>query len=203
MRTWRSAVIVLAFGLWASACATRPAAERAGAPAPPAAAEPSPFTDRELMDELARQGVGQETPAGEELQTEIRETPRGVVITFRQVFFAFDSADLTPVARQEVERMAAVLNHPRAIERRIALEGHTDAIGTEQYNLELSRRRASAVAQEIVARGVRRDRLTVRGFGKQRPVAPDTLPDGTDNPAGRARNRRVEAVLQPSAGSTR
>jgi len=99
--------------------------------------------------------------------------------------------------------MAFVLNHPQAATRRITLEGHTDAIGTEVYNLDLSRRRADGVAQELVARGVQRDRLSAEGFGKQRPVAPNTLPGGRDNPAGRALNRRVEAVLHVMEGAPR
>jgi outer membrane protein OmpA-like peptidoglycan-associated protein len=138
---------------------------------------------------------------GEDLPTEIRQTPRGVVVTFRNVLFAFDSAELTPQARREIERMAFVLNHPQALARRITLEGHTDSIGTEAYNLDLSRRRAASVAQELVARGVVRDRLTVDGLGKQRPVSPNTTPDGKDNPAGRALNRRVEAVVQTEGAS--
>ena len=58
-------------------------------------------------------------------------------------------------------------------------------------------------AQELVARGVQRDRLAAEGFGKQRPVAPNTLADGKDNPAGRALNRRVEAVVQVTEGAPR
>jgi outer membrane protein OmpA-like peptidoglycan-associated protein len=188
----------------AGGCASQPPAPRAATPAPPPApAAPAPFSDRELADELVRQGVGvpKDAPTtpprpGEDIPTEIRQTPRGVVITSRNVLFAFDSDALTPQARREIERMAFVLNHPQAATRRVTLEGHTDAIGTEAYNLALSRRRAEGVAQELVARGVQRDRLTAEGFGKQRPLAPNTLPDGKDNPAGRALNRRVEAVLQ-------
>jgi outer membrane protein OmpA-like peptidoglycan-associated protein len=193
----------------AGGCASQPAAPRVATPAPPAPAPP-PFTDRELADELARQSVGVPKDAlttppgpGEDIPTEIRQTPRGVVVTSRNVLFAFDSDALTPQARREIERMALVLNLPRAAARRITLEGHTDAIGTEAYNLDLSRRRAEGVAQELVARGVQRDRLTAEGFGKQRPVAPNTLPDGKDNPAGRALNRRVEAVLRVMEGAPR
>ncbi len=93
--------------------------------------------------------------------------------------------------------------HPQAVARQITLEGHADAIGNDAYNLELSRWRADAVAQELVARGVRRDRLAVEGFGERRPIAPNTLPDGKDNPAGRALNRRVEAVVRAQDGSSR
>jgi outer membrane protein OmpA-like peptidoglycan-associated protein len=192
----------------AGGCASQPAASRAATPASPPA--PAPFSDRELADELVRQGVGvpKDAPTtppgpGEDVPTEIRRTPRGVVVTFRYVLFAFDSAELTPQARKEIERMALVLNHPQAAARRITLEGHTDAIGTEAYNRELSRRRAEVVAQELVAGGLQRDRVNAEGFGKQRPVAPNTLADGKDNPAGRALNRRVEAVVQATGGAPR
>jgi len=196
-------VAVIAVG-----CASQPAAPRVATPAPPAAL--APFSDRELADELVRQGVGvpKDAPTtpprpGEDIPTEIRQTPRGVVVISRNVLFSFDSDALTPQARREIERMAFVLNHPQAATRRITLEGHTDAIGTEVYNLDLSRRRADGVAQELVARGVQRDRLSAEGFGKQRPVAPNTLPGGKDNPAGRALNRRVEAVLHVMEGAPR
>jgi outer membrane protein OmpA-like peptidoglycan-associated protein len=146
-------------------------------------------------------GVAKDAPTvlprpGEDLPTEIRQTPRGVVVTFRELLFAFDSAELNAKARREIERMAFVLSHPQAVARLVVLEGHADSIGTDAYNDDLSRRRAEAVAQELVARGVRRDRLGIESFGKRRPVAPNTLSDGRDNPPGRALNRRVEAVVQ-------
>jgi outer membrane protein OmpA-like peptidoglycan-associated protein len=187
------------------------------APMPPAPAmaapEPPPFTNRELADELRRQGVegpapgrkatsspatGQtpsKTPAGGPTP-EIRETPRGVVITLPHTHFAFDSYDLDPPARRVVERIAYVLNQPRAANRLVVLEGHADAIGTRTYNLSLSRRRAETVARELIEQGVQRKRITVEAFGASHPVAPNTNPDGTDNPAGRARNRRVEAIIR-------
>jgi outer membrane protein OmpA-like peptidoglycan-associated protein len=204
----RALTALLVLGILASGCAAKPEPPPVAAPAPPAppppvAAEPAPYPDRELADALVQQGVGvpRDAPTappqpGEELPTEIRQTPRGVIVTFRDLLFAFDSAELNPKARREIERMAFVLNHPQAVARKVVLEGHADAIGTDAYNLDLSRRRAESVAQELVARGVRRDRLAVEGFGERRPVAPNTLSDGRDNPAGRALNRRVEAVVQ-------
>jgi len=170
---------------------------------PPARAtarpETRPYTDRELADELRRQGIGGQTgitipPAGP--PAEITETPRGVVITLPHTHFAFDSYDLDPQARRVVERMAYVLNHPRAAGRVVILEGHADAIGTQAYNLTLSRHRAETVARELIGQGVQRKRITVEAYGASRPVAPNRNPDGTDNPTGRARNRRVEALIR-------
>jgi len=211
MVRWAS---IAALSLLVSACAPKPeprpvAAPPTPAPAPAAAEAPvSPppdLTNRELMDALAREGVGKivtgesdrlQQERGESLETEIRETPRGVVVTFRYILFAFDSAQLSPVARREVERFALVLNHSRVLRRSVTVEGHADSIGSDAYNTELSRRRATAVAEELMAHGVRRDRVAVEAYGERRPVAPNTHADGTDNPAGRARNRRVEAVIQ-------
>jgi OOP family OmpA-OmpF porin len=190
------------FPLLAGACAAMP--ESPPAPAPVSQAPPD-LTNRQLMDALAGEGVGRIVSGepgrpppdrGEEPGTEIRETPPGVVVTFRHILFASGSAQLGPVARREVERFAFVLNDPRVLRRRITLEGHTDAIGSEAYNMELSRRRATTVADELIAHGVHRDRVAVEAYGQRRPVAPNTNADGTDNPSGRARNRRVEAVIQ-------
>lgn len=206
---------IAVLSLLVCACTAKPEPRPAATPPPPtpapaAVAEapvgpPPDLTNRELMDALAREGVGKivtgeserlQQERGESLETEIRETPRGVVVTFRHILFAFDSAQLRPEARREVERFALVLNHARVVRRTITLEGHADSIGSDAYNMELSRRRATVVADELIAHGVRRDRIAVEAYGERRPVAPNANADGTDNPAGRARNRRVEAVIQ-------
>jgi outer membrane protein OmpA-like peptidoglycan-associated protein len=194
----RAAILMIAV-LLAAGCAKGPTPEVDSSSRPPATTPPSaPFTDRELADELRRQGIaaasGQTSPS-EDLP-EISETPRGVVITLPYTHFAFDSYDLDAKARGVVERIAYVLNHPRAVERTVVLEGHADTIGTEAYNLTLSRRRAETVARELIVQGVLRDRITIEAFGESRPIAPNQKPDGTDDPAGRAKNRRVEAVIR-------
>ena len=214
----RLGAILALSALLGAGCARRPvvgvdeskaaAGAPAGSPAParaptPVAPGPAPFSDRELADQLRRQGVA--PPAAGEARVasppgapvpEIEETPRGVVITLPHTLFAFDSYDLDPEARRVVERMAYVLNHPRATRRLVVLEGHADAIGTVAYNLALSRRRAETVARELIGQGLHRERVTIEAYGEARPVAPNLNPDGTDNPAGRARNRRVEAVIR-------
>jgi outer membrane protein OmpA-like peptidoglycan-associated protein len=204
MMRWAGIAVL---SLLVTACAAKPEVRPAAKPlAAEAPVRPPPdLTNRELMDLLAREGVGKivtgesdrpQQERGESLETEIRETPRGVVVTFRYILFAFDSAQLSPVARREVERFALVLNHSRVLRRSVTVEGHADSIGSDAYNTELSRRRATAVAEELMAHGVRRDRVAVEAYGERRPLAPNTHADGTDNPAGRTRNRRAEAVIE-------
>ena len=201
------------------ACAKRPlTTPQAGGPASLTAesrdTSASPrSTDRELADELRLPDVDRPVaaPTGPpdsglapaatpqpplEAPPRVRETPRGIVLTLPEAYFAYRSAELEPRARLAVERIARVLSHPGARTRRIILEGHADDIGTTGYNLTLSRRRAETVARELIARGIRRDRVTVAAFGETRPAAPNRHADGSDNPDGRARNRRVEAVIR-------
>jgi outer membrane protein OmpA-like peptidoglycan-associated protein len=139
--------------------------------------------NRALLEEFKRQNL------------EARETERGVVVNLPDVLFDFGRADLTSTARTKVRDIAEVLNN-QAQGRRIAIEGHTDSIGSDAYNLALSERRAEAVAAALESGGVASRQLTTRGYGKRYPVAPNTNADGTDNPDGRAKNRRVEVVIE-------
>ena len=139
--------------------------------------------NRELLEELRQQDL------------EARETERGVVVNLPDVLFAFARDDLTPSAQEKVHDMAGVLND-RARDREISIEGHTDAVGSDIFNRQLSERRAESVAIALVDSGVSRNRITARGFGEQYPVSPNTNSDGTDNPTGREKNRRVEVVIQ-------
>ena len=133
----------------------------------------------------------------ENLDLEVKETPRGVAIYFPEVLlFDFDSARMAFGARAKMRQIAAVVNVPQYRSRKIAVEGHTDAVGSADYNLDLSYRRAESVAKELVFSGVQKERTTVREFGETRPLAPNRNPDGTDNPEGRMRNRRVELYIE-------
>ncbi len=135
--------------------------------------------------------------AFENLDLEVKETPRGVAIFFPEVLlFDFDSARMTIGARAKMRQIAAVVNVPRYQFRHIAVEGHTDAVGSEKYNLALSRGRAESVARALVFSEVQKERITVHAFGETRPLAPNKHPDGTDNPEGRRRNRRVELYIE-------
>ena len=102
----------------------------------------------------------------------------------QRLTFVLGSADLQTAAKAELERLADAMKKPGRETQRFMVEGHTDAIGTRKSNLDLSKRRAQAVADYLVVLGVARDRLDVNGLGFDRPL------EGL--PATSAANRRVE-----------
>jgi len=106
--------------------------------------------------------------------------------------FDFDRAEVRPEASPAMSELA---QHIVAANKTVMIEGHTDGKGTESYNQGLSERRAVAVRTALVDRGLAGTQLITRGFGKSRPVAANERPDGSDDPDGRQKNRRVEVVI--------
>ncbi|MFV0260722.1 MAG: OmpA family protein, partial [Acidimicrobiales bacterium] len=107
------------------------------------------------------------------------------------VLFDFDSATLKPEADAPLQSIATAITTD-APTGAVSVQGFTDSLGDDAYNLELSRQRAQAVADWLVTNGgVSADRLDVAGLGEALPFAPNEKPDGSDNPAGRELNRRV------------
>jgi len=106
------------------------------------------------------------------------------------VLFRFDKASLSPRARSRIDEVAGRIQDAPA--GTVKIDGYTDAKGSDSYNRALSQRRAQAVAAALRNElGGDAPALTVRGHGEADPVAPNTRKDGSDNPKGRARNRRV------------
>ena len=109
------------------------------------------------------------------------------------VLFHFDKWDLRPEAGPALEKVLAVLQgYPKAA---VVIEGHTDGKGNDQYNQRLSERQAESVRTWLAQHGSGAA-ITTRGWGKARPVAPNTKPNGTDDPEGRQKNRRVEITVR-------
>ncbi|MCS6879443.1 MAG: OmpA family protein [Geminicoccaceae bacterium] len=112
------------------------------------------------------------------------------------VLFDFDRAELRPEADPVLRALLAEVRAklPRA---RFLVEGHTDAKGTEDYNQKLSERRAASVRDWLVRVGrIDPAAIATRGYGETRPVAPNARPDGSDDPVGRQRNRRVVITVR-------
>ncbi len=121
-----------------------------------------------------------------------KQTNRGMVLTLGDVLFDTNKATLKPGADQKIERLAAFLqNNPN---ERLIIEGYTDSTGSEDYNQELSQRRAMAVADALAAQGVPASRYQARGKGQAFPVATNSTS------AGRQQNRRVEIVFSDQSG---
>lgn len=114
------------------------------------------------------------------------------IVVEESVLFEFGSAELLDSASGVLDDIAALLTGLAA--ERIDIVGHTDAVGSEEYNLDLSARRARAVEDALAERGVDDDVMEAVGQGEAEPLAPNENPDGSDNPEGRARNRRVEVT---------
>lgn len=113
------------------------------------------------------------------------------------VLFDFDSAALRPEARGTLARVAQVIRDRGRGE--VVVVGHTDSIGTEAYNQKLSEDRAAAVITYLsLDEGIPASMMVARGMGARQPVAYNTMPDGSDNPEGRAQNRRVEIFVATS-----
>jgi outer membrane protein OmpA-like peptidoglycan-associated protein len=121
-----------------------------------------------------------------------KKTDRGLVVTLGDVLFDTGQASLKPGADLVLGRLANFLmNNPQT---KIIIEGHTDSRGSDEYNEQLSERRARSVASALVSRGVTNDSFTTVGRGKDFPVA------SNDTPEGRQQNRRVEIIFSDSAG---
>jgi outer membrane protein OmpA-like peptidoglycan-associated protein len=120
---------------------------------------------------------------------ETRREARGLIVNLSDVLFDFNKASLKPGAREKLSKLAGILlAYPGGY--RIEIEGHTDAIGSEEYNLKLSQARAESVCEYLKQSNIAADRIiAVRGFGKSKPVA------SNDTDAGRQVNRRVEIII--------
>lgn len=116
-----------------------------------------------------------------------KKTDRGMVVTLGDVLFDTGMATLKPGAYRTIDRLASVLKE--APDRKVVIEGHTDSVGGDDYNQQLSERRAAAVQTALLERGVTSNQITALGKGETFPVA------SNDNAAGRQQNRRVEMVF--------
>ena len=115
------------------------------------------------------------------------------------VLFDYDKATLKPAAEEALKKVSVVLS--QFPESTVIVEGYTDAKGKKSVNMELSRERATVVKDWLVKNGgVASASISAKGFGEDNPVAPNKNPDGSDDPIGRAKNRRVTIIVEkPSA----
>ncbi|MEN0095837.1 MAG: OmpA family protein [Pedobacter sp.] len=117
----------------------------------------------------------------------------GKAIEIKNVLYDFNKATLRPESQVELNKLVGVMKDNPNI--KIELSSHTDSIGSQAYNLKLSQDRAQACVDYIISKGIAESRIFAKGYGKSRPVAPNSLPNGKDNPEGRQLNRRTEFTV--------
>jgi outer membrane protein OmpA-like peptidoglycan-associated protein len=123
------------------------------------------------------------------LQT--RDSARGLIVNMSDVLFDTGSATLKPGAREKLAKISGILlAHPGLT---LQIEGHTDSVGTDDFNQQLSERRSDSVRDFLAEEGVPASSMSAKGLGKTQPVA------SNDTPEGRQRNRRVELVVSGDA----
>ncbi|MDH5337546.1 MAG: OmpA family protein, partial [Nitrospira sp.] len=123
--------------------------------------------------------------------TQVREEPRGVVVTLPgNIFFNVNKADVKPAMQMQLTKIAKAL--AAVPDQNLLIEGHTDSVGSNEYNQSLSESRAQSVQTILLAGGIAAERMDIKGYGESKPIADN------DTPSGQAQNRRVEIVLVPA-----
>lgn len=120
----------------------------------------------------------------------INVIPREPIVV-DNIYYDYGKSDLNDEAKKSIDNVLLdyLLDNPNII---VEISSHTDAVSGAEFNLNLSQQRAIKVVEYLVSKGVKRSRLRAKGYGESMPVAPNTKPDGSDNPEGRKRNRRTE-----------
>jgi outer membrane protein OmpA-like peptidoglycan-associated protein len=200
---------LLALGLALAACSPRTPGNEAdpSAPANDQAAAEQPAMG--LPDNAAM--VNGADAAKSILRPEIAEAePEIPVLAPFDETVAFGASDMALDDAARAQLVAILLRPSFKAGGPITLRGHTDSKGLDSANLRASRKRAELVRDYLVAKGVAAERMTVIGLGETRPIAPNAKPDGSDDPEGRAKNRRVDVSValppppepQPQAGAS-
>jgi outer membrane protein OmpA-like peptidoglycan-associated protein len=116
-----------------------------------------------------------------------RDTARGLIVSMSDVLFDFNESTLKPEAREKLAKVSGIfVAYPTL---RFSVEGHTDSVGTDDYNQKLSERRAGSVRDYLTSNGIGQGSVVALGMGKADPVA------SNDSASGRQQNRRVEMVV--------
>ncbi len=163
--------------------------------------EPTLVTVEEDPTDLTRIMVETVLPTPVEVEQTLTElnaetTIEGIKFNLSDnILFEFDKYHVRAAAKPTLEKVNQVLTHFK--DARVLIHGHTDSKGTDEYNIELSQKRAAAVKYYFVNNfQAEPTRIQTQGLGKSQPIAPNTNPDGSDNPQGREKNRRVEFTIQ-------
>lgn len=151
--------------------------------------EPNHLTTSEDLDLSNYRPTGNEV-LRRDLDLVLQYKQIGLAFTIENIYYDFDSARLRSESITSLQKILRILNNNPSII--VEMGSHTDSKGSNSYNQRLSQKRAQSVVDWLTRNGIPKSRLTARGYGEESPVAPNTKPDGSDNPEGRQLNRRTE-----------
>ena len=157
-----------------------------------------PFTTKQMRNDTIRINaleveIVEEKPVQESKQAENGEVKKIIRLNENKLYFDFDDSRIKPEYYGVLKEMAEEI---KTMNSDVIIRGYTDSKGADEYNNRLSLRRAEAVRDKLVEFGLEPGRiLKTEGMGEKNPVAPNVSSDGSDNPAGRALNRRIELEL--------
>ncbi len=156
-----------------------------------------PFTTKQMRNDTIRinamevELINEKTEPAE--KKEVKEEKKVIRLGEDKLYFDFDDSRVKPEYYGELRAAAEVIKNSSM---RVNITGYTDSKGSAEYNEKLSLRRAEAVKAKLMEFGLNENYIAgVRGLGESNPIAPNTKPDGKDNPEGRAMNRRIELEL--------
>ena len=150
--------------------------------------------DEEEVEEALTEQVIEDVDEEQVVQEAIEEIEEAVIeFEAKAMLFGFDAYSLTSESKNEVSKYIELLKQDSELGLKII--GYTDALGPENYNILLSKRRAEAVKKYVVEKGIPENKIQTEGKGEQDFIAKNSNPDGTDNPEGRKYNRRVEIEI--------
>ncbi len=112
-------------------------------------------------------------------------------IVIKNIYYEFSKWNLTDSSKIILDNTVykIMMENPRIV---VEISSHTDSVSSEEYNIKLSQKRAESVVNYLIDKGIDKERLVAKGYGKSKTIAPNSNPDGSDNPAGRQKNRRTE-----------
>lgn len=151
-----------------------------------------------IISNMGVEGMARNTPEPKETLFSAEELKSGTNFVLKNIFFDYNQATLKPSSKKELNKLYYFLKENSDIS--ISVEGHTDSKGDDAYNMRLSQTRAESVKRYLTSMGIAGKRLFPIGYGEKRPIAINQNSDGSDNPEGRALNRRIEISI--SKGSS-
>ena len=149
-----------------------------------------PLTTKQMRDNTIRINAMEVEKVEIEREEIIIEVPDKVILDEKKLLFDFDDSRVKEQYYGELHNIVRLVRESNTY---ILITGYTDSKGTDEYNDKLSYRRAESVKAKLLEFGLTEEDIQeIKGMGKRNPVAPNTKPDGKDNPEGRTQNRRIE-----------